>query len=110
MTEQIPEDLKKVGYAVSPFAVAAIIVGFAIVAGKGMAQLPGGTPQAVYMNPIEEIFAGPVRDEYGIETYWRISFSNNIWITPGMRLVFNPSLNQERDFIAVPQFKFRVAL
>jgi hypothetical protein len=64
----------------------------------------------LYMNPIEEIFAAPVRDEYGIETYWRISFSNNIWITPGIRLVFNPSLNQEDDFIAIPQFKFRVAL
>jgi hypothetical protein len=46
LTEQIPEDLKKAGYAVSPFAVAAIIVGFAIVAGEGMAQLPGGTPQS----------------------------------------------------------------
>jgi len=51
-----------------------------------------------------------VRDEYGIETYWRISLSNNIWITPGIRLVFNPALNQEDDFIAIPQFKFRVAL
>ena len=64
----------------------------------------------LYMNPIEEIFAEPVRDEYGLETYWRISLSNNIWITPGIRLVFNPSLNQEHDFIAMPQFKFRVAL
>ncbi len=64
----------------------------------------------LYMKPIEEIFAEPVRNEYGIETYWRISLSNNIWITPGIRLVFNPSLNQEHDFIAIPQFKFRVAL
>jgi carbohydrate-selective porin OprB len=62
------------------------------------------------MNPIDEIFTEPVRDEYGIETYWRISLSNNIWITPGIRLVFNPALNQEDDFIAMPQFKFRVAL
>ncbi len=64
----------------------------------------------LYMKPIEEIFAEPVRNEYGIETYWRISLSNNIWITPGIRLVFNPSLNQEHDFIAIPQLKFRVAL
>ena len=64
----------------------------------------------LYMNPIEEIFAEPVRDEYGIETYWRMSLSNNIWITPGIRLVFNPALNQEHDFIAIPHFKFRVAL
>ncbi len=64
----------------------------------------------LYMNPIEEIFAEPVRNEYGIETYWRISLSNNIWITPGIRLVFNPALNQQDDFVAMPQFKFRVAL
>ena len=62
------------------------------------------------MNPIEEIFAEQVRNEYGIETYWRISLSNNTWITPGIRLVFNPALNQEDDFIAIPQLKFRVAL
>ena len=64
----------------------------------------------LYMNPIEEIFAQPVRDQYGLETYWRMSFSNNIWITPGIHLVFNPALNQEDDFIAIPQFKFRVAI
>jgi hypothetical protein len=52
LTEQIPEDLRKAGYAVSPFAVAVIIVGFAIVAGESMAQLPGGTPQAVDKNPM----------------------------------------------------------
>jgi porin len=64
----------------------------------------------LYMNPIEEIFAQPVRDQYGLETYWRMSFSNNIWITPGIHLVFNPALNQEDDFIAIPMFKFRVAI
>ena len=64
----------------------------------------------LYMNPIEEIFAEQVRNEYGIETYWRISLSNNTWITPGIRLVFNPALNQEDDFIAIPQLKFRIAL
>ena len=64
----------------------------------------------LYMSPIEEIFEDPVRDEYGIETYWRMSLSNNIWITPGIRLVFNPALNQEHDFIAIPHFKFRIAI
>ena len=64
----------------------------------------------LHMNPIEEIFAEPVRNQYGLETYWRISLTNNIWITPGVHLVFNPSLNPEDDFIAVPHFKFRIAL
>ena len=64
----------------------------------------------LYMNPIEEIFAEPVRNQYGIETYWRISLTNNIWITPGLHLVINPSLNLEDDLIAIPQLKFRVAI
>jgi hypothetical protein len=64
----------------------------------------------LYMNPIEEIFEDSVRDQYGIETYWRISLSNNIWITPGIHFVFNPSLNLEDDFVAIPHFKFRVAI
>jgi hypothetical protein len=64
----------------------------------------------LYMNPIEEIFDGPVRDQYGLEMYWRMRLSNNIWITPGVHLVFDPALNQEDDFIAIPQLKFRVAL
>lgn len=64
----------------------------------------------LYMNPIEEIFEEPVRDQYGLEMYWRMRLSNNIWITPGVHLVFNPALNQEDDFIAIPQLKFRIAL
>ena len=69
-----------------------------------------GAISLLYMNPIEEIFAEQVRNQYGLETYWRISLTNNIWITPGIHLVFNPSLNQEDDFIAIPQLKFRVAI
>jgi carbohydrate-selective porin OprB len=62
------------------------------------------------MNPIEEIFDQEVRDQYGIEAYWRILISPNIWITPGVHLVFNPAVNLEDDFSAVPHVKFRVAL
>jgi hypothetical protein len=62
----------------------------------------------LYMNPIEEIFEGPVRDQYGFETYWRILLTTNIWVTPGVHLIFNPALNQEHDFIAIGQVKFRI--
>jgi len=64
----------------------------------------------LYMNPIDEIFVDSVRNQYGLETYWRISLTNNIWITPGIHFAFDPSLNQEDDFIAIPQLKFRVAI
>jgi hypothetical protein len=64
----------------------------------------------LYMNPIEEIFDEPVRDEYGLEIYWRMRLSNNIWVTPGARLIVDPALNQDDDFIAMPHLKLRVAL
>ena len=63
----------------------------------------------LYQTPIEEIFP-EARDQYGIEAYWRISLTKNIWITPGVHLIFDPALNPDHDFIAIPQLKFRVAL
>ncbi len=63
----------------------------------------------LYMSPIEEIFP-EARDQYGIEAYWWISLSQNIWLTPGIHLVFDPSLNPYHDFIAIPHLKFRIAL
>jgi len=64
----------------------------------------------LYMDPIEEIFGDPVRDQYGVEAYWRILLTPHIWITPGLHLVIDPALNFENDFIAIPHLKFRVAL
>jgi len=64
----------------------------------------------LYMNPIEEIFDEEARDQLGIEAYWRVSLTHNIWVTPGIQLVFNPTLNPGVDFVAIPQFKFRVAI
>jgi hypothetical protein len=64
----------------------------------------------LYMNPIEEIFDQEVRDQYGLEAYWRILITPHIWLTPGIQLVFDPSLNMEDDFVAIPHVKVRVPL
>ncbi len=64
----------------------------------------------LYLDPIDEIFSGPVRDQYGVEAYWRIKLSNNIWITPGIHLIFDPALNPTEDLIVVPNIKMRIAL
>ena len=64
----------------------------------------------LYMNPIDEIFGADARNQMGIETYWRILLTRNIWVTPGMQFVFNPTLNPEDDFVAIPHIKFRIAL
>ena len=60
--------------------------------------------------PIEEIFDGPVRNQYGLEAYWRILLSPHIWITPGVQLIWDPSFNPMTDFLAIPQIKFRLFL
>ena len=64
----------------------------------------------LYMNPIEEIFEQDVRNQYGVEAYWRILITPHIWLTPGIHLVFDPALNPEVDFSAIPHIKARVAL
>ena len=82
--------------------------------GKNAYLEPHAVPEGEWVdvpeNPIDEIFANPVRNQYGFETYWKISFTNNIWITPGVHLVLDPSLNLEDDFITIPQIKLRVAI
>ena len=64
----------------------------------------------LYMNPIEEIFEQEVRDKYGLEAYWRLRLTPQIWVTPGIQLVVHPSMNLESDFVAIPHIKFRVPI
>ncbi len=62
------------------------------------------------LSPLDDIFTDRVRDQYGLETYWSINLTKNIWMTPGVHLMFNPFLNPDDDFIALPMFKFRIAI
>lgn len=64
----------------------------------------------LYMNPFDEVFGDEARDQYGSEIYWRISLTRNIWVTPGLQFVINPTINTESDFIAIPHIKFRIAI
>ena len=63
-----------------------------------------------YMNPIDEIFGDDARDQFGIEAFWHVLLTRNILVTPGIHFVFNPTLNLEDDFVAIPHFKFRVQI
>ena len=61
--------------------------------------------------PFDNIFPGSgQRAQYGMETYWNIALSPNSTITPGIQLIFNPSFNPTRNFIAVPDVKFRISI
>ena len=64
----------------------------------------------LYMHPMEEILGKDARSQSGLEAYWRVSLTRNIWVTPGIHLVFNPTLNPETNFSAIPHIKFRLAL
>jgi hypothetical protein len=64
-------------------------------------------------HPIQT-FTGPVlpelngmRDQYGLETYWKILLTPDLWITPAVSFIWNPSLNPGTDFLVLFTFKFR---
>lgn len=48
------------------------------------------------------------RNQYGLESYWKILLTPELWITPGVQLIWDPSFNPSTDFLAIPQFKFRL--
>lgn len=63
----------------------------------------------MWMRPHPDLLGGNLRDQYGVDTYWKILLTRNLWITPGIQVVFDPSLNPTEDVIAIPHFKFKLA-
>ena len=43
----------------------------------------------------------------GIEVYWKILLTPDLWITPGTQLHFNPVRNPDANFVTIPTLKFR---
>lgn len=64
----------------------------------------------VALNPNEEFTPAGAPTQFNTEVYWRILLSPHIWVTPGIQLIFQPSLNPETDFAAIPHLKFRIAI
>ena len=50
------------------------------------------------------------RNQYGLESYWKILLTPDLWITPGVQLIWDPSFNPSTDFLALPQIKVRLFL
>ena len=68
---------------------------------------------ASWAHPIQSFHNAPAfwndrRDQYGVETYWKILLTPDLWITPGAQFIFNPSFNPTEDSIGIIQFKFRL--
>lgn len=53
---------------------------------------------------------GNLRDQYGLEAYWKLLLMSNLWITPGVQLIIDPTFNPTNDSFAIYQLKFRLFL
>ena len=51
-----------------------------------------------------------LRNQVGIETYWKLLLGSDLWITPGIQFIWNPTYNLNTDFIFMPQIKGRLFL
>lgn len=64
----------------------------------------------MWTQPIKGIVPGlDARNQSGVELYWRLLVTPNLWITPGLQVVFNPSFNPGVDTIYIPDIKFRLS-
>ena len=46
-------------------------------------------------------------DQRGMEFYWRILLTEDLWITPSLQFVVNPTFNAAANSIFIPGLKFR---
>ena len=50
------------------------------------------------------VFQG-LNDQYGIETYWKILLTPDLWLTPGVQFIFDPTFNPDVSTLAVGTIK-----
>ena len=63
----------------------------------------------MWTQPFENIFTFGQRNQTGWEAYWRMLVTPNLWITPGLQVVYNPSFNPGVNTIYIPDIKFRLS-
>ncbi len=59
--------------------------------------------------PNDELFGSGLRDQYAIESYFRLQVTKEISITPAVQLLINPALNPQKDTIWVFGLRSRFA-
>lgn len=52
----------------------------------------------------------PLDEQYGGELYWKMLVTPDLFVTPGVQAIWNPSLNPAEDFTAIFQVKARLFL
>ena len=77
------------------------------------------TAGAVFLNPLGVagelalggVWADPIpddlREQYGLNAYWKILLTPDLWLTPGVQFIFDPSFNEDKDQLTIGQIKFR---
>jgi len=59
---------------------------------------------------VTNIFPGSgQRNQTGREVYWRMLVTPNLWVTPGLQVIYNPSFNPGVNTVYIPSFKFRLS-
>ena len=46
--------------------------------------------------------------QYGVEGYWKLLLLPNLWVTPGVQVIFDPTLNPQKDTVTIGQIKARL--
>jgi len=69
---------------------------------------------ATWMESIDNLFlptlppGTQIKDQYGFELYWKLLLTPDLWITPQVQYIVNPSFNPTTDSILIPGLKFRL--
>jgi len=43
-----------------------------------------------------------------VEGYWKFLLLPNMWVTPGVQVIFDPTFNPQEDTITIGQIKARL--
>ena len=52
----------------------------------------------------------PEKNQYGMEIYWKMLVTSDLWVTPNLQVIVNPTYNPGTESIIVPGLKFRFFL
>jgi hypothetical protein len=50
----------------------------------------------------------PPKDQYGVEFYWKVLVTEDLWVTPSLQVIINPTYNPTTESIIVPGLKARL--
>lgn len=53
-------------------------------------------------------FSDSLNSQYGLEAYWKLLLLPNLWVTPGVQVIFDPTFNPQEDTVTIGQIKARL--